>query len=90
MSTEDLVLEWNRQGNDEMKKAVSISDHVIMSQFILEDYELDEIKANYVTGEAAYLTVESHKDRVLKPLATEMHDCMIAYLEIILISSPLY
>ena len=49
MTTADLYFKWENVSRD-MKSAVSIGEELIMSQFAVDDFTVQEISASYVTG----------------------------------------
>lgn len=49
MTTADLYFKWENVSRD-MKSAVSIGEELIMSQFAVDDFSVQEISASYVTG----------------------------------------
>ena len=51
MTADDLYFKWDHKGDpDNLKSAVAIGDELIMSQFAVDDFTVDEITASYVTG----------------------------------------
>ena len=49
MTTEDMYFKWESDNGDP-KSAVAIGDELIMSQFAVDDYTVEDITASYVTG----------------------------------------
>lgn len=54
MTTADLYFKWENVSRD-MKSAVSIGEELIMSQFAVDDFTVQEISASYVTGTSRLL-----------------------------------
>ena len=52
MTTNDLYFKWNDGGTGDLNSAVAMTDELIMSQFAVDDYAVQEITASYVTGTA--------------------------------------
>ena len=51
MTSDDLYFKWDHKGDpDNLKSAVAIGDELIMSQFAVDDFTVNEITASYVTG----------------------------------------
>ena len=53
MTTKDLHLSWDDRGTGDRMNAVTVGEELIMSQFALDDYSVDEITEDYVTGRMA-------------------------------------
>ena len=49
MTTKDMYFKWESDNGDP-KSAVAIGDELIMSQFAVDDYTVEDITASYVTG----------------------------------------
>ncbi|XP_078380475.1 glycine receptor subunit alpha-2-like isoform X1 [Oculina patagonica] len=50
MAADDLYFRWEAKENRNLKSAVTIEEEVIMSQFAIDGYSVEEITASYVTG----------------------------------------
>lgn len=50
MAADDLYFRWEAKENGNLKSAVTIEEEVIMSQFAIDGYSVEEITASYVTG----------------------------------------
>ncbi|KAJ7392687.1 hypothetical protein OS493_010338 [Desmophyllum pertusum] len=51
MTADDLYFKWDdTEGTGDLKNAVAIGDELIMSQFAIDGYSVNEITASYVTG----------------------------------------
>ncbi|CAH3143133.1 unnamed protein product [Porites evermanni] len=59
MTTADLYFKWENVSRD-MKSAVSIGEELIMSQFAVDDFTVQEISASYVTGTFSMLKLTFH------------------------------
>jgi len=59
MTTEDMYFKWESDNGDP-KSAVAIGDELIMSQFAVDDYTVEDITASYVTGTFSMLKLTFH------------------------------
>ena len=49
MNADDLYFKWDAK-NENLNSAVTVGDELIMSQFAVDGYSVEEITASYVTG----------------------------------------
>ena len=51
MTADDLFFKWDDTSNPgDLRAAVAVGEELIMSQFAVDNYTVDEITASYVTG----------------------------------------
>lgn len=51
MTANDLYFKWDYPSSSgDMKSAVSVGEELIMSQFAVDNFTVDEITSSYVTG----------------------------------------
>ncbi|XP_068686933.1 glycine receptor subunit alphaZ1-like isoform X1 [Montipora foliosa] len=61
MTADDLFFKWDDTSNPgNLRAAVAVGEELIMSQFAVDNYTVDEITASYVTGTFSMLKITFH------------------------------